>query len=245
MPRTRVNQWLCATRKAPSNEGAFLVSETPPLGSHRGRGTGDGGGVLAESLGKSYAWAVGSFFGNTELSMKLRTKIAGISGFDDLGSRGVALNVEPEVTAERPRPLNGVAVNAAMSGEECLNLQVRPGVVLTAVQQRGVSSSTLLLFAAIVFMVRAVMLMLGPLLVALADDLGTSIAMAGQLAAATFITWGIAAPLVGPISDTYGRRPVLLVGVQRTLPLGNTDSFARSFDWSLATRSGMWTGWHR
>ena len=62
-------------------------------------------------------------------------------------------------------------------------------------------------------MARAVSLMLGPLLVALADDFGTSIAVAGQLAAATFITWGITAPLVGPISDTYGRRPVLLFGL--------------------------------
>ena len=100
-----------------------------------------------------------------------------------------------------------------MSGEESLSLQVRRGVVLTAVQQRGVSSSTLLSFAAAAFMVRAVMLMLGPLLVALADDFGTSIAVSGQLAAATFVTLGITAPLVGPISDTYGRRPVLLIGV--------------------------------
>jgi len=100
-----------------------------------------------------------------------------------------------------------------MSGEGSLSFQVRRGVVVTAVQQRGVSSSTLLLFAAIVFLARAVSLMLGPLLVALADDFGTSIAVAGQLAAATFITWGITAPLVGPISDTYGRRPVLLIGV--------------------------------
>jgi len=100
-----------------------------------------------------------------------------------------------------------------MNGEGNLNLHVRRGVVLTAVQQRGISSSTLLLFAAIVFMVRAVILMLGPLLGALADDFGTSIAVAGQLAAASFGTWGITAPLVGPISDTYGRRPVLLIGV--------------------------------
>jgi len=100
-----------------------------------------------------------------------------------------------------------------MIGEGSLGPQVRRGVVLTAVQQRGVSSSTLLSFAAIMFLVRAVSLMLGPLLVALADDFGTSIAVAGQLAAATFITWGIIAPLVGPISDTYGRRPVLLIGV--------------------------------
>ncbi len=55
--------------------------------------------------------------------------------------------------------------------------------------------------------------MLGPLLVELADEFNTSIAVAGQLAAATFITWGITAPLVGPISDTYGRRPVLLTGL--------------------------------
>ena len=87
------------------------------------------------------------------------------------------------------------------------------GVVLTAVQQRVVSSWTLLSFAAAVFLVRASMLMLGPLLVELATDFDTSIAVAGQLAAATFITWGITAPLVGPISDTYGRRPVLLIGL--------------------------------
>jgi len=55
--------------------------------------------------------------------------------------------------------------------------------------------------------------MLGPLLVALADEFDTSIAVAGQLAAVTFITWGITAPLVGPVSDTYGRRPVLLAGL--------------------------------
>ena len=41
------------------------------------------------------------------------------------------------------------------------------------------------------------MLMLGPLLVDLADDFDTSVSVAGQLAAATFITWGITAPLVG------------------------------------------------
>ena len=84
---------------------------------------------------------------------------------------------------------------------------------MTAAQQRGVSSWALLTFAAVAFMARAVMLMLGPLLVVLAGDFGTSIAVAGQLAAATFVTWGITAPLVGPISDTYGRRPVLLIGV--------------------------------
>ena len=37
----------------------------------------------AESLGKPAPWAVGFFFGNTELSLELWTVIAGISGFDD------------------------------------------------------------------------------------------------------------------------------------------------------------------
>jgi len=39
--------------------------------------------ALAESLDKSFPWAVGFFFGNTELSMELWTVIAGVSGFDD------------------------------------------------------------------------------------------------------------------------------------------------------------------
>jgi len=107
---------------------------------------------------------------------------------------------------------------------------------LTAVQQRGVSSWTLLSFAAAAFMVRAVMLMIGPLLVVLADDFGTSIAVAGQLAAATFVAWGITAPLVGPISDTYGRKPVLLIGVL-LMALGVLGSGAAwSYGSLLATR---------
>ena len=39
--------------------------------------------ALAESLDKPFPWAVGFFFGNTELSLELWTVIAGSSGFDD------------------------------------------------------------------------------------------------------------------------------------------------------------------
>jgi len=39
--------------------------------------------ALAVSLDKPLGWAVGFFFGNTELSMELWTVISGISGFDD------------------------------------------------------------------------------------------------------------------------------------------------------------------
>ena len=47
----------------------------------------ESGNVLAEalavSLDKPLEWAVGFFFGNTELSLELWTVISGISGFDD------------------------------------------------------------------------------------------------------------------------------------------------------------------
>ena len=39
--------------------------------------------ALAVLLDKPLEWAVGFFFGNTELSLELWTVIAGISGFDD------------------------------------------------------------------------------------------------------------------------------------------------------------------
>jgi hypothetical protein len=38
---------------------------------------------MAVSLDKPLAWAVGFFFGNTELALELWTVIAGISGFHD------------------------------------------------------------------------------------------------------------------------------------------------------------------
>ena len=39
--------------------------------------------ALAVSLDKPLEWAVGFFFGNTELSLELWTVVAGISGFED------------------------------------------------------------------------------------------------------------------------------------------------------------------
>jgi MFS family permease len=55
--------------------------------------------------------------------------------------------------------------------------------------------------------------MLGPLLVALAQEFQTSVAVVGHLGAATAITWGLMAPLAGPVSDIYGRRRLLLMGL--------------------------------
>ena len=54
---------------------------------------------------------------------------------------------------------------------------------------------------------------LGPLLVELSREFDTSVALTGQLVTATAIPWGITAPFVGPVSDTYGKRPMLLIGM--------------------------------
>ena len=87
---------------------------------------------LAASLDKPLEWAVGFFFGNTELNLELWNIIAGISGFDVIAffqwihralrgsSPCVAPNVVP-MKADRPlvektRVLNGSAVSAGMSG---------------------------------------------------------------------------------------------------------------------------------
>ena len=71
----------------------------------------------------------------------------------------------------------------------------------------------MLLLSVATILARTVSLMLAPLLVDLAREFDTSVAVTGQLAAATFIAWGIVALVVGPVSDTYGRRVVALSGM--------------------------------
>ena len=69
------------------------------------------------------------------------------------------------------------------------------------------------IIAAALFLNNTVALMLGPLLVDIAREFDTSVAVAGQLFAVTFAAWAVFAPLVGPISDSFGRRPVALAGL--------------------------------
>ncbi|MCH9017225.1 MAG: MFS transporter [Chloroflexi bacterium] len=56
-------------------------------------------------------------------------------------------------------------------------------------------------------------LMLAPLLVAIATEFDTSVAVAGQLATVTFAAWAVSVVSVGPLSDSIGRRPVALTGL--------------------------------
>ncbi len=79
--------------------------------------------------------------------------------------------------------------------------------------QDSLRTMVLIVLSTCFFLVMAVSLMIGPLLVELADEFDTSLAVAGQFASANFIGWAIIAPLVGPISDSYGRRPIALIGI--------------------------------
>jgi len=64
-----------------------------------------------------------------------------------------------------------------------------------------------------VFMVNVTILMLGPLLVDIAHDLNVRIEVAAQLAASMAIPWICVALLAGSLSDHYGRKPILLIGL--------------------------------
>ena len=55
--------------------------------------------------------------------------------------------------------------------------------------------------------------MLPALLVEISTDLDISVAVAGQLATATFAAWAVSVVTVGPLSDSFGRRPVAIAGL--------------------------------
>ncbi|PZC45811.1 MAG: putative arabinose efflux permease, MFS family [Chloroflexi bacterium] len=63
------------------------------------------------------------------------------------------------------------------------------------------------------FIVQILVHMMGPLLVDMAEDLNVSVAVAGQLSSITAISWFATALLAGPLSDTYGRKKMLLIGL--------------------------------
>ena len=71
-------------------------------------------------------------------------------------------------------------------------------------------------------------MMLGPLLVELSQAFHTTVALTGQLAAASAITWALTAYLAGPLSDMYGRRLMMLIG----LILIIVGAFGSALSWS-------------
>ncbi len=83
---------------------------------------------------------------------------------------------------------------------------------------------------ALIFSVVAGGFMLGPLLPDMAQDLGTSIPLLAQLVTFSAVPWSATGLLVGPLSDIYGRRPLLLLGAALAgagaLGTALSDSFA-------------------
>ena len=76
-----------------------------------------------------------------------------------------------------------------------------------------------------------------PLLVEIASDFEISVAVAGQLATATFATWGVSVVSVGPLSDSFGRRPIALGGLLLLSVAVVASAFAPNIETLLALRA--------
>lgn len=79
--------------------------------------------------------------------------------------------------------------------------------------------------------------MVGPLLVDMADALTVLVPVAAQLVTTAAAAWAATALVVGRFSDTYGRKPILLVGTccmaAGSLGLGLAPSFAMAAGFSI------------
>ena len=78
--------------------------------------------------------------------------------------------------------------------------------------------------------------MLPPILVEIASGLQTSVAVAGQLATATFAAWAVSLITAGPLSDSFGRRPVILAGLLLLVVSVVASAFAPNIEVFLALR---------
>ena len=87
-----------------------------------------------------------------------------------------------------------------------------------------------------VFATISATLIIPPLLVEIASDLEISVAVAGQLATATFAGWAIMVVSGGPLSDSFGRRPVALVGLTVLSISVLASAFAPSVEILLVSR---------
>ena len=75
-----------------------------------------------------------------------------------------------------------------------------------------------------------------PLLVEIATDFDISVAVAGQLATATFAAWSVSVVSVGPLSDSFGRRPVALAGLVLLAGTVLASAFAPNIETLLVLR---------
>ena len=78
--------------------------------------------------------------------------------------------------------------------------------------------------------------MIPPLLVTIAEDLDTSVAIAGQLGTALFASWAVSVVLCGPLSDSLGRRPIALTGLTLLTVATIASAFAPNLEVLLVLR---------
>ena len=79
-------------------------------------------------------------------------------------------------------------------------------------------------------------LMVPALLVEIATDFDVSVAVAGQLNTATFAALAVSIVAVGPLADSFGRRPVALAGVFMVLVSVVGSAFAPNIEVLMALR---------
>ena len=80
-------------------------------------------------------------------------------------------------------------------------------------------------------------LIVPPLLVEIGADLAVSVPVAGQLATATFAAWAVSLLCVGPLSDSFGRRPVALAGLVILAVTVLASAFAPNIETLLTLRA--------
>ena len=86
------------------------------------------------------------------------------------------------------------------------------------------------------FATQTAVFMLPALLVEIATDLEVSVAVSGQLATVTFAAWAVSLVSVGPLSDSFGRRPVVLAGLSLLVVSVLGCAFAPNIEVFLALR---------
>ena len=87
-----------------------------------------------------------------------------------------------------------------------------------------------------VFAAQGMIQIVPPLLVEIASDFEISVAVAGQLATATFAAWAVSVVAVGPLSDSFGRRPVAIAGLLVLTVSVLASAFAPNIEVLLALR---------
>jgi len=76
-----------------------------------------------------------------------------------------------------------------------------------------------------------------PLLVEIAVEFDVSVAVAGQVATGSFAAWAISVVISGPLSDSFGRRPIALLGLSLLCIGALASAFAPNLGTLFATRA--------